>query len=331
MNKEEIIENMNQCCGGGHHRKYERIFMVLGGFVLLMLIALSVAAVGFKLHAEKRVSLGNNSFEHGRVGNADKGNYQMSVPPTADNQFALPQDAAKSGEIAMVVNNLEAAKKAVTEVATKGNGNVYATFISYTSSSSKNGSMVVRVPMENFEMAFGDLKKVGTQVVQESTLQIAPTNFYPMPMAVETQSIDNQALQNQTVIDSSATSVSNPEMAIYQNPLPAQFAQDKGYIRVVFVDYGNETSRGGGMIQGKNVAGNVVGIGNFVNQEVRDNSIVIIGVKLIFLVAIFGLLIIVFKKLFQRMRRRLEHRRGVHVVRQMPKTHRQVVKIQKRK
>jgi flagellar biogenesis protein FliO len=85
------------------------------------------------------------------------------------------------------------------------------------------------------------------------------------------------------------------------------------------------------MMQQQNVAGNILGVGNSTKQDMRNNIFVIIGVKLIFLVALLGLLFAIFKKIFHRIRRRKENVRKVHIVRQMPKARTRVVRIAKRK
>jgi hypothetical protein len=318
----ETKEMSHACCGG----KHKKVFIILAVLVFLAVAALSVAVIGWKMHegfSRNGLVYGGGNFTRGQMMN-NRGGYV--VPPivsSVENQFVLPQDAARSGEIAIVVNNLEAAQQAVADIAAKDNGNVYETFIAYASNNLKNGSIVVQVPADNFEAAFGDLKKVGSSVVQEKTSRIAPVNYYPTPLA---------ANENPVASDST-DKVATPESAAQPTDATAAYptkVQNKGYIKVVFVDYGSAANTGKTTIK-QSVAGNMMGVGNSFNQDMKNNLLIIVGVKLIFLIAIFGLLIAVFKKIFHRIKRRKENKKVVHVVRQMPKARTRIVRIQKKK
>ena len=305
------IKEMSHACCSGMGAKHKKIFILISGVVVLAIVVLLIAAIGWKIHEARN---GGNmmygqrdDFGRGQMMNQGKG-----LSSSADNQFVLPGDALKSGELAIVVNDLEIAKKAVSDVAAKSNGSVYATFIAYASKNMKNGSIVVQIPVEKFDATFGDLKKVGQQVVQESTQQVAPRGNYPVPMGATVQS--------------SAEATSSPEIAMYPNPAQIQSVQDKGYIRVIFVDYGN-----GLAVKKQAVANSIISIGGAANQDMRNNLLVIVGVKLILLIAIFGLLFVIFKKIFHKVRRRKEHKHVAHIVRQMPKTRARIVKTQKKK
>jgi hypothetical protein len=139
-------------------------------------------------------------------------------------------------------------------------------------------------------------------------------------------------LTEKVATDEVSTEKATPatESEIASAPAQSQLAQDKGYIKVVFVDYGAAVNSRT-MMQQQNVAGNILGVGNSTQQDMRNNIFVIVGVKLIFLVALLGLLFAIFKKIFHRIRRRKENVRKVHIVRQMPKARTRVVRIAKRK
>lgn len=222
----------------GRRRKF---FLIAGGFVLLAILALSVASALWRVR-EIRNGAGSDIYGQGRMMNRNGGSvYSAPAAPNTENKFILPDDALKSGELAIVVSNLEAAKKAVADIAAKNSGNVYSTFISYASGNVKNGSIVVQVPVSNFDATFGDLKKVGNQIMQESTRQIPLRNNYAVPMmgaAGVTSSA--QPSDGKTAASTNATSAvdARPEIAIYPNPIAYQQNQDKGYVRIVFVDYG---------------------------------------------------------------------------------------------
>lgn len=339
---------MPKTCCAWFNVKHKKVFLIVGGFVLLAILVFLIAVASWKIHQERNgINVGYNSggdFGRGKMMNRGKLNTVVTSSNT-DNQFVLPPDASKSGEIAITVNNLEVAKKAISDIASTNNGNVYATLISYASNNVKNGSIVVQIPAGNFEQTFENLKKVGTQVVQEQTQQIPSKNIYAVPMMGATQgrvtppTATNQStpavpLKTTTETDQTAPAVvsSNPEIAIYPGPIrQPQLTQNKGYIRVVFVDYGSVQNSGGIMMKRQNVSGDIIGVGNSATQEMRDNLLVIVGLKLIFLVAILGLLIVVFKRIFHGVRRRKENKKVVHAIKQMPKVHKRAVKVEQKK
>lgn len=325
----ETRENSYACCGGsGKHKKF---FIILILLVFLAIAALSVAIIGWKMHEgiARNNSIYGGNFGRGQMMN-NRGNYIMpSIAPGIENKFVLPGDALKSGELAIVVNNLDAAKQAVSDIAVKGDGEIYETFIAYTSNNVKNGSIVVQVPAEKFETAFGELKKVGSQVVQEKTTKIAPINYYPVPMTAEEKPVASDSVESDAPAAITLESEdAKAEIATF--PTSAQQVQDKGYIKVVFVDYGAIVNNRKTTEQ-QGAAGNILGIGDPAKQDMRNNLLVIVGVKLIFIVAILGLLFAIFKKIFHRIKRRKENKKVVHVVRQMPKARTRVVRIAKRK
>jgi hypothetical protein len=331
----ETKETTANCCAtmGSKHKK---VFVIVSGLVLLAIIAVTISAIGWKIHEARNGGYGMYGYADGGRGTMNRGkvNYSIPVSSTEINQFALPQDASKSGELAVVVSNLDVAKKAVFDIAEKSKGNVYATFIAYASNNLKNGSIVVQVPAENFNSAFEDLKKISTNVVQESTQQISLRSPLPTPMIAEAQpATDATAVsEDETASDSQEKAVpeASAEIAIYPNPVQPQTLQDKGYIRIIFVDYG-KIAKNDDRDEKQYVGGNILGVGNQGNQDMRNNLIVIIGLKLILLVAILGLLVVIFKKIFSRIKVRKENKKRVHIVRMMPKTQKRVIRIAKRK
>lgn len=337
-NKKMETKEMSAKCCAGMGSKNKKVFFIVGGLVLSAIIVISISAAGWKIRQARNYGnmmygKGNTQQGFGGMMNRTKGNCSVSVASDND-QFILPTDASKSGELAVVVGDLEVAKKAVFDIAEKNKGNVYKTFIAYASNNVKNGSIVVQIPADNFNSAFDELKKVGIQVVQEATEQVAPRNFYPMPLNAIEKAVPAQDSTTESVSapEAAVTSVDEekPEIAIYPAPSPTQFSQDKGYVKIIFVDYGAGVKVGGAR-KSQEFAGGVVGVGNFAGQNMRNNIIVIVGIKLIALVAIVGLLIAVFKKIFNRIRVRKENKKKVHIVRMMPKTRARVVRIAKRK
>jgi hypothetical protein len=318
-------ESMASVCGAttGRDRK---ILIVFGGIVLLLVTFMAIASAFWKFYeVNNRGDMmygAGNEFGRGKV-NTPK-NKSNTIGSQQNNDFVMPDDALRGGEIAIVVNNLESAKKEISNVSTKGGGNIYATFISYASDEIKNGSIIVQIPAENFDIVFANLKKIGVQIVQESTKQIPLRSAYimPVPMNAEAGSVSGQN-KSEVVASPDVIAEGSRDIAIYPSP-QSTFIQNKAYIRVVLVDYGN---------QEKNVAvasRSKQGINNGIDVDnVRQNLLLIVGLKLIFVVAIFGLMLVLFKKILRRIRDLKKEKKAVHVVRQMPKTHARAVRVQK--
>ncbi|EKE18913.1 MAG: hypothetical protein ACD_9C00200G0006 [uncultured bacterium] len=319
-------KEMTRRCFLGIGANHKKALLIASGVMFLAIIVLSLATAGWKIReAKNRNMMGyawNDDF--GRKGQMNKRNsYSLPVSSDAANQFVIPEDAAKSGELAIVINDIESAKEDVSEIAKQNNGVVYTTFIAYASHNIKNGSIVVQVPQENFNSVFSDLKKVGNQVVQETTQQISPKTFYPMAAAEKTVTDDANDSKEVDAEEADAKA----EIAIYPNPTPQ--AQNKGYVRVVFVDYGFAENNGK-MIERRVDSGDIVG-GNVRNNRNGSGMLAaIITIKLMLLIIILLLLSVVFKKIFHRIRRRKENRK-VHVVRQFSRTSKRVVKVQKKR
>jgi hypothetical protein len=312
----ETQKNSIKCCGwlGGKHKKF---LVIVGGLVLLAIIMLSLATAGWKMHEKRNSVNGSIGYDNytGMMGRNSKV-YPVQVSQDTVDQFVLPADAAKSGEIAIVVNDLESAKKAVSEVATRDGGNVYATFISYTSGNLKNGSIVVQIPVENFDATFGALKNIGSRVIQESTRQIETRNvIYPMmtPATAAQGKVDaNSANTKTTTSVSVPVPTSAPSIAVWPGQ---QQVQNKGYIKLVIADYG--TTKPAGNLEG-------------VSQNKKGLWVMLIG-ELLLLIILFVVLVLMLKRIFRNFRAIRQNKKTVHVVRQMPNTRSRVIKVQRKK
>lgn len=330
----ETKETSHACCAPswGKHRK---VCLALSIIVLLAIALLSVAAAGWKIrHAGYYGGMMNGfvgGYQNRMMGRVDG----TLIAPSYNDQFVLPADATKSGKIAIVVNDLETAKKAVTDIAAKSGGSVHATVISYASDSLKNGSIVVQIPAENFDAAFAELKNVGSQVIQESTQVISPVPYYAVPEVAADNAEKNETTiaANGVAADSAIQTPSavGTETSEFRNPSQQpQIVQKNGYIKVVFADYGRrfserDDSRKSAFVQ------KIINISDPSTQDMRNNLIVVIAVKSIVLIAIFGLIVVVFRKIFHRIKRRKDKVKKVVVVRQLSKTRKQVTKVQQRK
>jgi len=224
-------------CGGRHKRKI--IIIIIA--VLLALAVLAIAACAKKVHSERSFAgVGCTAGLDMRNGKT----LEKCGPQDVVDPFYPPADAAKKGELTVVAVDASHVTQATADIAAKNGGSVTSTKISYASNGAKQGSIVIQIPADKFESVFNALKTMGAWVVSEST-EIIPQNNIVYPMsAAEGQGVKTEiaqpsnAPQDQSapnsVNASSSAGVAMP--AIY--PLPPQYAQNKGYIRINFSDDG---------------------------------------------------------------------------------------------
>lgn len=293
--------------------------------VLLSVIALVSIVIGvFSMHQKL------SWREEGRVKMMRQRNMMYFVPQSGDekNQFTVPQDAARTAEIAMVVGNLENVKKNIAALANENGGNIHASYVSYTSNDIKNGSMVIQIPENNFDKTFAALHSLGLQIVEESTQKVERPVYYPMqnigPQDLEkTQLSEQQAEKNSAnASGSSLEAQGSPEApkAIFPQP------RNNAYIRVIFVDYGYPDNA--------SVQRNY-GYFNMMNGEgtsitMSKKLIIALAIKILLLAALIGVLIHLFRRNFHALRKARKEHKEKNSTRQIIKTRPRIVKIQKR-
>ena len=81
----------------------------------------------------------------------------------------IQQKVVKNGNVDMQVSSADQAAAKITQIAKDNGGDVYSSNFYQNLVNSKSGQITVRVPANNFDQAFSDIKKVGTLVVREST------------------------------------------------------------------------------------------------------------------------------------------------------------------
>jgi hypothetical protein len=289
--------------------------------ILIIVLVLGVLAANWKIKAMSSAGYFNSSKSGRMMGPGISTMIYPSLRYNNINEFITPQDAAKTGELAVIVDSLDNARNSIAEVATKNGGSIYTTLISYLSGSIKNGSIVVQVPAENFDAAFSDLKKIGSQVVQESTKQIPLQNIiYPQPLSMPATGAENAP----TAVSSSASAVQSegPTTAsVAMMPSYKQIAQDKGYIRVVFADLAKNTNR-------MNIS-SIVGVG-YSGLNMRSNRWVVLAIKSILLIVLIAVLLIIAKKIHQNLKKSKQKRTANHGVRQAVKTRTRIIRIKRK-
>ena len=280
--------------------------IIIGAIVTILIIVLGIGV----LAANWKIDRYNNAnLNMARNGDITK-HYPSSIQPNNGDEFVLPQDAAKSGEIAIVVNDLDSAKNNVQNIAVKNGGIVYDTFIAYASNKIKSGSIVIQIPKANFDATLSDLEKIGSQVVQESVRQIPAANqiIYPQPqpMAEVSDNSGNVPKENSTVnsnVTNGAAAVAadqntnNPTIAPAPTIMPIypQIAQDKGYIKVIFADYGKSNDSAIATVSKTNI-GNILGVG-YGGQNMRENIWVVLAIKSIVLIVLIWVIVIIARRI----------------------------------
>lgn len=314
--------------------------------ILVLVLGLGVLAENWKIKNFSAGYFNTNKPGYSLVQRKNSQNYPSSDISDDSGQSIIPQDAAKVGELAIMVDNLDNAKNGIVDIAVKNGGNIYTTSISYLSGNIKNGSIVIQVPAENFDATFKDLNKISSQVVQEETKQIPVRNsfIYPQPLPMSavvnesaptkdnssTSTSDNTTTSkkttntDKTTSATSETEVTSPAL-VAPMPVYKPIAQDKGYIKVIFVDYG---VNGYGNIVNRPSVTNVFGIG-YTGQNMRNNIWVVLAIKSILLIILIVILFIIAKKIIQHLRILKKNKSTTHGVRQSAKIHARITKTKK--
>lgn len=98
---------------------------------------------------------------------------ETAVPPLegylADDEFVdTEQRIIKNGNISAKVDSAEESAGQITAIAQKYQGFVQSSNIYESETGAKSGSVVIRVPVDQFENAFAEIKGLANQVVSES-------------------------------------------------------------------------------------------------------------------------------------------------------------------
>ncbi|MCX6763159.1 MAG: DUF4349 domain-containing protein [Candidatus Moranbacteria bacterium] len=90
----------------------------------------------------------------------------------APEEQALPsveKKIIKSGNLNLQVEKVDTASDKISKIAKDNGGDVFSSNIRQSKSNVKSGTITAKVPVANFEKAFGDLKKIAILVINEST------------------------------------------------------------------------------------------------------------------------------------------------------------------
>jgi len=331
MTKQVFIRSKNICrekissmflCGRTNKKA---ISIGVIAIIVILIIALVLGIMAAHLKLEKYTSL--NATKNGNI----MKKYPSSIEPNNGNEFVIPQDAARSGEIAMIVNNLDSAKNSVQNIAMKNGGIVYNTFIAYASDKIKNGSIVIQIPKANFDGTLSDIEKIGSQIVQESSKQIPAINTTVYSQSQSSAESSNSSANvpkedaaTKPTIATDSSTVSTP--TVMPMPIYQQITQDKGYIKVVFADYGKKSDDTIETFAKTNVE-NIFGVG-YGGQNMRDNIWVVLAIKSIVLIFLIWIIIIIAKRVITNLQKIRRNKKSVTpIVKQMTKNRKRVIKI----
>ncbi|HCP08288.1 MAG TPA: hypothetical protein DIT25_00600 [Candidatus Moranbacteria bacterium] len=85
-----------------------------------------------------------------------------------DNIAITDKKVIKNGSLNLKVTDTDSASSKISQIAKDNGGDVFSSNFYETEKNMKSGSISVKVPVNNFEKTFSELKKVATLVVQES-------------------------------------------------------------------------------------------------------------------------------------------------------------------
>jgi hypothetical protein len=305
--KESLAENC--CCSAGKHKK------VIFGAVLIVGAAVLIIAIA--MHNE----IGKRNDHAAGVYGCTEGKCMTGPAPYDDfNQFAVPQDAAKTGSLEIAVDDMYSTRQAIARIAERNGGAVYSTDISYARKKNfPRSSIVIQIPLENFDATFTSLKTIGVGLLREATQNQTQNNIiYPMEIPVSESVAPDEAApvtagtESSTVKNDVSQGVASAEPVIGQNndkkdnqvDIPSQsdisvmppnyyprpFFQNKGYIKITFVDYFENKP---------NFIGGGLTAGNYAGLNLRDNLYVVLALKSILLVILLGVLLLIMVRIFR--------------------------------
>lgn len=300
--------------------KYKKVLIAFGLVALLFSASAALAFGGYK----------NAKYER----NERRG---MMVSNYGNDNFAIPSDALKIGEIVGIADDVDDIKSKAEEIALQQEGAIYETNISYLANEIRNANIVLQVPAEKFEKTLESIRSLGINIVRESTRQIPSVPTYPEGVGTK-ESIKAEESQDAKV-ETEQTEVKNtdegsqsspegeqaiePQKEIYQQPQIK--VQDKAYVRLVLTDYDNiggfsKIEKRSGMMFFQNDS-----------QQFSKAMWIAIGIKAALLLAMFCLLIFLSIRMIASFHRYRIHKKNtdtkasakkavVHVIRKSPKS-----------
>ncbi|MFA5962029.1 MAG: DUF4349 domain-containing protein [Parcubacteria group bacterium] len=115
------------------------------------------------------------TFSNPISGGAQEKNITRDSAPSAtyqaseNSQSLTDKKVVKNGNLTLKVDKVDAAVSAIEKIAEGNGGSLFSSNFYQNDKSLKSGTLSIKVPVANFEKAFGELKTVASAVVREST------------------------------------------------------------------------------------------------------------------------------------------------------------------
>lgn len=99
---------------------------------------------------------------------AQRESFSETVPAGGAVSVSADKKIIKNGNLNLKVNSVDKASENIAKIAKDNGGGVFSSNV-YNRNNVKNGTVIIKVPVANFEKTFSEIKKVAALVVQEST------------------------------------------------------------------------------------------------------------------------------------------------------------------
>ena len=165
-----LINNMDKA-------KLKKIVIIAAVFLVLVLAVATSLSV-LKVNQQGKYSGGTSSLPGAPINVLQKAERSADSALSVEESTALPSEAEspavekkviKNGSLTAKVVNIDNSVKDIEAIAKSNSGEVFSTNFYQNANKAKSGTIVVKVPVTNFEKAFAELKKVASVVVREST------------------------------------------------------------------------------------------------------------------------------------------------------------------
>ena len=185
-------------------KKIKIIGIVIGIILIVVAALLTTAGISRKSDSYKNeialMPSAEDSFSIGASGMDPRGMSRQSMENLETDSVQTMSEAdrrvIKNGNLTMKVERVSEAQEKISEIARNSGGDVFSSNINQSKNNIKSGTIVVKVPVGNFEKAFSEIKNVSALIVRESTTSADVTEEY---QDLETQ-IKNKKAEEQSYV-----------------------------------------------------------------------------------------------------------------------------------
>lgn len=151
--------------------------IILASIVVLVILALIFLSVSRSMLSGGSVSLDGDymmdsgmpsrSFSIGAKSNSVV--MSESSAPIPNAEVTTDKKIIKNGNLSLKVDKVDEASEKIAQISKDNQGEIFSSNIRQSSKNIKSGSVMVKVPVANFEKAFAEIKTVASLVLNEST------------------------------------------------------------------------------------------------------------------------------------------------------------------